>query len=76
MSATWLVMGILRPRTAAAWGHPPTLTEEAAAKFAKLALWLRDRGHDPRAVAHFINRLIFCMFAESVDLLPNRCSAE
>jgi type II restriction/modification system DNA methylase subunit YeeA len=48
------------------------LTEDAAAKFAKLALLLRDRGHDPQAVAHFINRLIFCMFAEGVDLLPNK----
>lgn len=48
-----------------------TLTEEAAAEFAKLAQRLRDRGHDPEIVAHFINRLVFCMFAEDVDLLPN-----
>lgn len=47
------------------------LTEEAAAEFAKLAQRLRDRGHDPEIVAHFINRLVFCMFAEDVDLLPN-----
>jgi type II restriction/modification system DNA methylase subunit YeeA len=48
------------------------LTEEAAAEFAKLAQCLRDRGHDAEAVAHFINRLVFCMFAEDVDLLPNK----
>lgn len=47
------------------------LTEEAAAEFAKLAQRLRDRGNDPEVVAHFINRLVFCMFAEDVDLLPN-----
>ncbi|WP_271572311.1 class I SAM-dependent DNA methyltransferase [Bradyrhizobium sp. CCBAU 11386] len=47
------------------------LTEEAAAEFAKLAQRLRDRGHDAETVAHFINRLVFCMFAEDVDLLPN-----
>ena len=25
---------------------------------------LRERGHDPQAVAHFVNRLVFCMFAD------------
>jgi type II restriction/modification system DNA methylase subunit YeeA len=48
------------------------LTEEAAAEFAKLAQRLRDRGHPAEMVAHFINRLVFCMFAEDVDLLPNK----
>ncbi len=48
------------------------LTEEAAERFAALALRLRSRGEDPQAVAHFVNRLIFCMFAEDVELLPNR----
>ena len=46
------------------------LTERAAATFAELAQSLRERGHDPQAVAHFVNRLVFCMFAEDVDLLP------
>lgn len=48
------------------------LTEEAAATFAGLAKRLRERGHDAEQVAHFVNRLVFCMFAEDVDLLPNR----
>lgn len=48
------------------------LTEEAAAEFAKLAHRLRERGHAAETVAHFINRLVFCMFAEDVDLLPNK----
>ncbi len=48
------------------------LTEEAARSFAKLAHRLRLRGHDPEEVAHFVNRLVFCMFAEDVNLLPNR----
>ena len=47
------------------------LTERAAQRFATLAQSLRDRGHDPQAVAHFVNRLVFCMFAEDVGLLPN-----
>ena len=32
---------------------------------------MRDRGHDPQRVAHFVNRLVFCMFAEDVGLLPD-----
>ena len=46
------------------------MTERAAATFAVLAQSLRDRGHEPQAVAHFVNRLVFCMFAEDVGLLP------
>ena len=46
------------------------LTERAAATFAVLAQSLRQRGHEPQAVAHFVNRLVFCMFAEDVGLLP------
>jgi type II restriction/modification system DNA methylase subunit YeeA len=48
------------------------LTEEAAAEFAKLAQRLRSRGHAAQKVAHFINRLVFCMFAEDVGLLPGK----
>ena len=48
------------------------LTEEAAQRFAALALRLRARGHEAQAVAHFVNRLVFCMFAEDVDLLPSK----
>lgn len=48
------------------------LTEEAAQRFATLAQRLRTRGHAPDAVAHFVNRLIFCMFAEDVGLLPDK----
>ena len=48
------------------------LTEEAAQRFAGMAQRLRTRGHDPEVVAHFVNRLVFCMFAEDVELLPNK----
>ena len=47
------------------------LTERAAASFATVAEALRERGHNPHAVAQFINRLVFCMFADDVGLLPN-----
>lgn len=48
------------------------VTEQAAQNFANMAQRLRDRGHEAHKVAHFINRLVFCMFAEDVDLLPNK----
>jgi type II restriction/modification system DNA methylase subunit YeeA len=48
------------------------LTEEAAEKFATIAQRLRERKHEPEAVAHFVNRLVFCMFAEDVNLLPDK----
>ena len=48
------------------------LTEEVAGEFADLAKSLRSRGHKPEEVAHFINRLVFCMFAEDVNLLPSK----
>ena len=48
-----------------------TLTERAARTFAQLAQSLREQGHSPQDVAHFVNRLVFCMFADDVGLLPN-----
>ena len=47
-----------------------SLTERAASSFASVAQALRERGHEPQAVAHFVNRLVFCMFADDVGLLP------
>lgn len=49
-----------------------SLTEQAAGEFAELARRLRERGHDPQTVAHFINRMVFCLFADDVGLLPDR----
>ncbi len=48
-----------------------SLIERVAASFASVAQALRERGHDPQAVAHFVNRLVFCMFADDVGLLPD-----
>jgi hypothetical protein len=48
------------------------LTKDVAREFVKLAQSLRERGHAAEAVAHFVNRLVFCMFAEDVDLLPKK----
>src|SRR3984957_5557319 len=45
------------------------LTKEAADKFSAIALQLQGRG-TPEDVAHFVNQLVFCFFANSVKLLP------
>jgi type II restriction/modification system DNA methylase subunit YeeA len=48
------------------------VTKEAAESFSELAHHLQSKGYQPQRVAHFLNRIIFCMFAEDVGLLPNR----
>jgi hypothetical protein len=52
-----------------------SVTAKAAARFANIAVALR-RQHEERRVAHFINKLVFCLFAEDIDLLPNRVFAD
>ena len=54
------------------------ITKQAAELFGDLALVLQQRGYEPHKVAHFLNKVLFCMFAESAvgigaePLLPNR----
>jgi len=48
------------------------VTEEAAREFAKLADLLRLWGAEPHAAAHFLIRLLFCLFAEDTGLLPDQ----
>jgi hypothetical protein len=55
----------LRPDRSAA-----DVTEMAATEFATLADSLRARGVDPQRAAHFLMRLLFCLFAEDIGLLP------
>ncbi|WP_217155933.1 class I SAM-dependent DNA methyltransferase [Sphaerobacter thermophilus] len=47
-----------------------SVTQEAAAKFASLAGSLTARGFAPERVARFLTRLLFCLFAEDIGLLP------
>jgi type II restriction/modification system DNA methylase subunit YeeA len=46
------------------------VTQEAARAFARLADRLRQQGAEPQAAAHFLIRLLFCLFAEDIGLLP------
>ncbi len=58
---------VLRPHRTTA-----SVTEDAAREFAALAESLRRRSEDPEATAHFLMRLLFCLFAEDIGLLPAR----
>ena len=53
-----------------------SVTRDAARAFGTIARRLRARGYDPRRVAHFLNRLVFCLFVQDVELLPNRLFAD
>ena len=45
------------------------ITEKASGHFADIATSMRNRGLEPQAVAHFLVRVVFCLFAEDVGLL-------
>jgi len=51
------------------------VTADAAEAFGIIAASLRAT-HEPQRVAHFLNRIVFCLFAEDIELLPNRVFAE
>ncbi|MDD5483107.1 MAG: N-6 DNA methylase, partial [Kiritimatiellae bacterium] len=47
------------------------ITRAVAEQFAGIAESIRKRGLDSGKVAHFLNRLVFCLFAEDIGLLPD-----
>src|SRR5207237_642994 len=46
------------------------ITEEVAIRFARIADGMLKRNLPPHDVAHFLMKLMFCMFAEDIGLLP------
>lgn len=48
------------------------VTQAAAAEFEKIASAMRahEQSADPDRIAHFLTKLVFCLFAEDVGLLP------
>ena len=58
---------VLRPGETTA-----SITERAAKQFAVLADGMRDRGIEPHRAAHFLMKLMFCMFAGDIGLLPGK----
>ena len=70
----------IRARLRALWTDPLSLdparvsakvTRQVAAELAELAKSLEAAGHAPHAVAGFLTRCLFSMFAEDVGLLPS-----
>ena len=51
---------------------PEQITKATADIFGEIARSMRDRGIDSLDVARFLNRLVFCFFAQDVGLLPGR----
>ncbi len=49
-----------------------SVTTQAAEAFASIAQHLRSQEYDGRRVAHFMTKLIFCMFAEDIKILPGK----
>ena len=47
------------------------ITQEAAQHFAGIADSMRARALDSGQVAHFLDRIVFCLFAEDIGLLPD-----
>ena len=71
----------VRERLSLAWTDPQALdparrsarvTRRLAERLARLAASLEKEGRDASAVAHFLMRCLFTMFAEDVGLLPAR----
>ena len=42
---------------------PDEITQLAATRFAQIAQSMQERGYNPEAVAHHLNRVVFCLFA-------------
>ncbi len=49
-----------------------SITRQAAEKFGMLADGMRIRGVDAPVAAHFLMKLMFCMFGEDIHLLPEK----
>ena len=47
------------------------LTRDAAREFATIVERMQHRYPDREAIAHFVNQLVFCFFAEDAGLLPD-----
>src|SRR6185295_13269756 len=48
------------------------ITQDAARRIGDIAQTMRARGLDPHEVAQFLDRIVFALFAEDVNLLPEK----
>ncbi|MGI8404782.1 MAG: type IIL restriction-modification enzyme MmeI [Thermomicrobiales bacterium] len=51
---------------------PDSVTIAAAKRFSEIAAGLYARGAEPEKTAHFLVQIVFCLFAEDINLLPDR----
>jgi hypothetical protein len=65
--AVWDAPASLDPR-----GRAAAVTREVAARLAELSASLESRGLHQERVARFLMRCVFTMFAEDVELLPDK----
>jgi hypothetical protein len=49
---------------------PESITQKVAERFAELSDGMQKRGVEPFKAAHFLMKLMFCMFSEDIELLP------
>jgi hypothetical protein len=75
----------IRERLRLIWTNPTALdparqsadvTLAVSGHLAELAKSLEEAGHKPKAVADFLTRCLFCMFAEDVGLIPEESFTE
>lgn len=69
-SQAWLRSVFYNPEALRATQSTEHVTQQAASQFARIAEVLRGYGEEPPQIAHFLIRLLFCLFAEDVGLLP------
>ncbi|HEY0153748.1 MAG TPA: DNA methyltransferase [Longimicrobium sp.] len=67
LRAIWEKPASLDPR-----GRAAAVTREVAARLAELSALLEARGFEQERVARFLMRCVFTMFAEDVELLPEK----
>jgi hypothetical protein len=67
LRAIWEKPASLDPR-----GRAAAVTREVAARLAELSAQLEGRGFGQERVARFLMRCVFTMFAEDVELLPEK----
>ena len=75
----------IRKRLKLIWTDPHSLnpeiqqtkvTKDIAKQLAVLGRSLEEQGHTPQEVADFLMRFVFSMFAENVDLIPDKMFSE
>ena len=71
---TWLEAMFHAPERLHPGRNTEQVTQEAAQVFRLIADNMREWEADPRRIAFFLTKLVFCLFAEDIGLLPTAVS--